>query len=293
MDDENTPHQRAELIAAESSALQVEFESWDFALAEVEESESPTIGQMIRCWRCHKSVSVVVEDCPFCAAPLVKSARLHEVTDLRPITQLLIAYSIILASSIALGLFARFAADARDAFWLQAFLTLFDSGLMIGSMILIRGAVSPNSVPSFRCKLLTWLTSPLVLLGLLATNFAIAHVLRVIVGRSAFGDDGSDLLWEKLVLFVLPPAVLEELFFRRLSVDVLARHVDRHSAIWLGGLMFGLAHIGQPFGIPYLCVFGVVLGYIRLGTGSLWLPMILHSIHNAVVILAEGQFYDG
>lgn len=53
-------------------------------------------------------------------------------------------------------------------------------------------------------------------------------------------------------------------------------------------LMFGLAHVGQPFSIPVLILIGVTLGYARIHSGGLALPMLMHGAHNFVVLWIEG-----
>jgi membrane protease YdiL (CAAX protease family) len=51
--------------------------------------------------------------------------------------------------------------------------------------------------------------------------------------------------------------------------------------------MFGLAHLGMPLSIPMLILVGLGFGYLRVGSRSIILPMILHFAHNATVTLVE------
>jgi len=90
-----------------------------------------------------------------------------------------------------------------------------------------------------------------------------------------------------LVLFTycLEPALVEELFFRYLALDTLRGVMNVHAAVVVSSVMFGLAHIGVPLSIPMLALVGVALGYARVASGRLALPMLLHFIHNLVVVV--------
>jgi membrane protease YdiL (CAAX protease family) len=93
-----------------------------------------------------------------------------------------------------------------------------------------------------------------------------------------------------LVLFAycLEPAVVEELFFRYLALDTLRGVMNVHAAVVISSVMFGLAHIGVPLSIPMLALVGVALGYARVASGRLALPMVLHFLHNFVIVLRHG-----
>jgi membrane protease YdiL (CAAX protease family) len=47
--------------------------------------------------------------------------------------------------------------------------------------------------------------------------------------------------------------------------------------------MFGLAHLGVPLSVPILILIGVMLGYARVLTGGVCIPILLHFIHNMLV----------
>jgi CAAX protease family protein len=89
------------------------------------------------------------------------------------------------------------------------------------------------------------------------------------------------------LLVCIQPAVVEEFFFRYLAMNAIRRHVGMHGTVWVVAVMFGLAHIGQPIGIPVLILAGVFLGYARILSGGLLLPMLLHLIHNTVFLYLQ------
>ena len=50
-------------------------------------------------------------------------------------------------------------------------------------------------------------------------------------------------------------------------------------------LAFGLAH-GLVVGLPVLTIFGAILAWLRLKTGSLYPPIALHALFNGAALIA-------
>lgn len=84
-----------------------------------------------------------------------------------------------------------------------------------------------------------------------------------------------------LVSTVVPFA--EELFFRGLGVRAL-QFFGGMSAVVITGLVFGFSH-GVLGALPPLVLFGIVLGWVRLRSGSVWPGVLAHGFFNAVGIL--------
>jgi membrane protease YdiL (CAAX protease family) len=101
-------------------------------------------------------------------------------------------------------------------------------------------------------------------------------------------DDPTPWTYFTLITVVIQPAIIEELFFRYLAIGVLRQVTGNHAAVFVSSVMFALAHIYNPFGMPYLFVCGMFLGYVRIGTGTILLPILFHGIHNAIVVYLEG-----
>jgi membrane protease YdiL (CAAX protease family) len=99
-----------------------------------------------------------------------------------------------------------------------------------------------------------------------------------------FPEDTSYWWWWAATICV-QPAIVEELFFRGCCWRVMTPVMGVHTTVLVSSIMFGFAHIGVPLSIPILTAVGLLLGYSRAWSGSLWLPMILHFVHNLVVIL--------
>ncbi len=127
-----------------------------------------------------------------------------------------------------------------------------------------------------------------------------------IIGAYLWLSDGgtpySGNQW--LVTEVVTVPIVEESVWRGLVFTALLLAFGRlypgrvagHLAVWLSGLAFGLLHAGNALaGVPIAFVgvqvlnatlWGVVYGYARARTESIYPPMLLHAAMNLVVILA-------
>jgi membrane protease YdiL (CAAX protease family) len=128
--------------------------------------------------------------------------------------------------------------------------------------------------------------------AMLAVNFGYGLALRfffeVVAGVTPEPEDGAEMGlrdgWIAVVLICVQPAIVEEFFFRFLLLGHLRSHVGVHAAVWLSSVFFAAAHLGQIAGMPVLLLLGAVMGYARVYSGGLALPMLLHFFHNLAVI---------
>ena len=80
-------------------------------------------------------------------------------------------------------------------------------------------------------------------------------------------------------------AVGEELIFRGILVKIfreLTRNV--HLAVIIPAFLFSALHL-QFYGFFGRFVLGIVLGYLFVWSGSLWVPVIVHFLNNAMAVL--------
>ena len=130
--------------------------------------------------------------------------------------------------------------------------------------------------------------SPFILGGLLALNVGYHTLMRNYVQFPfhLHGISREPIGWS-IILTCVQPAIVEELFLRYLTLGTLARVMSVKEAIFVSALMFGMAHSWVPLAIPMLTALGVGLGIIRVWSGSMVLPIMLHAVHNAAVIYLE------
>lgn len=95
---------------------------------------------------------------------------------------------------------------------------------------------------------------------------------------------GNGLLPLLLALGVLAP-LAEELLFRGTVLPVFARAWGGRAAVPLSAALFAAFHLSAAqIVVPFLL--GLVLGWLRLRTGSLWACVAAHAAHNAATLAA-------
>jgi hypothetical protein len=91
---------------------------------------------------------------------------------------------------------------------------------------------------------------------------------------------GAFLAFGAVATFVAP--LVEELTFRGIGFALLAPY-GKWVAILTTGLLFGVWH-GLVVALPVLAAFGIVLGWLRSTTGSVYPCIALHAIFNGIAI---------
>jgi len=136
-----------------------------------------------------------------------------------------------------------------------------------------------------------WLSAGPLLALLLGINWSYHELLRNALGQPPFIEFIELDVRSNPALIVLAvcvqPAIVEELFFRYLALTHLRSVMGLHGAVWVSSVMFGMAHIHAPLSIPILILVGAGLGYMRVWSGGLAIPMVMHAVHNAVVLYLE------
>ncbi|MHC4983492.1 MAG: lysostaphin resistance A-like protein [Planctomycetota bacterium] len=93
--------------------------------------------------------------------------------------------------------------------------------------------------------------------------------------------------WAVIVLLVcVQPPIIEELAFRGVILARLTHILGSRDAVIVSAAMFMVLHLAV-FSFPHLLLMGLVLGYLRIRSGSLYPCMAMHFTHNLLVILAE------
>lgn len=96
----------------------------------------------------------------------------------------------------------------------------------------------------------------------------------------------SILLLNIFVLAVLP-AIGEELLFRGTMQTFLQKWTkSSHWAIWITAFVFSAIHFQISGFVPRMLI-GAYLGYLFYWSGSLWLPILAHFMHNSMSLLSD------
>ncbi len=93
-----------------------------------------------------------------------------------------------------------------------------------------------------------------------------------------------------VLALVIVPAILEEVFFRGLLWSALKSRGGALVTIGVSGLLFGATHVilDGALGLERLVpstLLGLILGVVCWRSGSLWPSVIMHVLHNTILLL--------
>ena len=107
-------------------------------------------------------------------------------------------------------------------------------------------------------------------------------MLEELVGAGA--EDGLDAALVGTLAVVLAP-IAEELLFRGIVLPHLARALSPWAAIAASAVLFGMLHVDHGVLLVGPLTIGIVLGWARWRTGSIGVPILLHTTVNGVAML--------
>ncbi len=100
------------------------------------------------------------------------------------------------------------------------------------------------------------------------------------------GEPGVSSLLINLVMIALLPALGEELLFRSALLGIFRKMFRGiHWPVILSSVIFSALHL-QFFGFLPRFMLGLVFGYLYLWSGSVWVPVSMHFVNNASVVIA-------
>jgi len=102
----------------------------------------------------------------------------------------------------------------------------------------------------------------------------------------------SDLgVWGGILRIVIIAPIVEELIFRGVIMAGFSRIYHPVFAILFSALLFALFHL-NPWQFPAAFALGLILGWIRIRTGSVLACIAGHAIHNGLVFLSVLYYAD-
>jgi len=91
-------------------------------------------------------------------------------------------------------------------------------------------------------------------------------------------------VWGGIMRVVIIAPVVEELIFRGVIMAGFIRNYKAVYAIFFSALLFALFHL-NPWQFPATFLLGLMLGWLRIRTGSILACIAGHAIHNGIVFL--------
>lgn len=88
-----------------------------------------------------------------------------------------------------------------------------------------------------------------------------------------------------LIIMAIIPAIGEELFFRGfLQKSLISITKNQHIAVLITSFLFSAIHFHLDGFFPRFML-GILLGYMFLWSGSLWIPILAHFTNNAIAVI--------
>jgi membrane protease YdiL (CAAX protease family) len=254
---------------------------------------APALSPRVKCWRCGRDETPVARRCPLCSARLTEDEPPSQSAGLgaprsSQLLFILLMYGFFLATSVIWGwviLAERDQMTRDDLNTGTALIEGIDTLLVIIAMAGV-GRMGLAAVTT-RTRIVAWTVAGPALALLIGLNLLYGLVLREFLKPPGFlVPETTQITLFTVALTCVQPAMVEELFFRYLALGVLSRATTMTTAVWVSSVMFAIAHIYNPLGLPYLFLAGVLFGLARV-YGGLLLPMTLHFLHNFAVMAIE------
>lgn len=106
-----------------------------------------------------------------------------------------------------------------------------------------------------------------------------------------FSDKSPSGLILNLLVIAAVAGLAEELFFRGCLQQIIRKIVNnKHAAIWITAIIFSIIHF-QFYGFIPRVLLGALLGYLFVWSGSISVPIIVHTMHNAINVIISHIYY--
>ncbi len=126
------------------------------------------------------------------------------------------------------------------------------------------------------------------LVPLMALNLAYSGLIRALLGAEDFSfyqffSDAGYSPTVAVMVVCVGPAIIEEVGFRGLVLPWLLNAFGPWKALVFSSGLFMVLHFSL-LGSLYLFLVGMLLGWVWLRTRSLYPPMLIHFLHNVMVL---------
>jgi len=133
--------------------------------------------------------------------------------------------------------------------------------------------------------------APLALLLIFSISYIVGQIMTLLPGYKAMLEMYKAMFAgvNPIGLFIgaaLIGPICEEIIFRGVILEGLAKKYSPTKAIVFGALIFGIIHL-QPLQVINAFFLGLALGWIYLRTQSLWVCIIAHVLYNAIALSGD------
>lgn len=240
------------------------------------------------CKTCNTPLESAVNYCPNCGASIHKKTQKERNEPLN----LVIAFYVVMLVFLVINFFLY----QEDSSLIQDIATESIFALLIVGFTFFD---FKNIIKLYRFPTI----SILPLLGYLAIPFVSAFVvyyavefINILVSDETYNyylgyvDYPNPMFWAILFIAIFPP-VFEELGFRGFLYNQLHKITSTKVTIILTSFIFALVHF-SIISLLWIFPFGLLLGYLRHKYNTLWIGMIIHFIHNFIVLYLDYYYYN-
>ena len=147
----------------------------------------------------------------------------------------------------------------------------------------------------FPMRFFNWLLLPAILITLAGLQFFLNEISMTVekvlpppgwfmeLFAKLFESDFG--IWGGILRVVVLAPIVEELIFRGVIFSGFQRIYPSFWAIFFSALLFALFHL-NPWQLLPTFFLGLLLGYVRLRSGSLLAAIFTHALHNGMVFLS-------
>jgi membrane protease YdiL (CAAX protease family) len=181
--------------------------------------------------------------------------------------------------------------------WSSSVAAVIQYALMLGILLLIARGLPIRETFGLR-RPASWPRAvgytAIALLAIWGASAALAPFLDANEEQGFVPDEWDSSRFGAFAAFFVAVAVVapivEELTYRGLGFSLLAPY-GTVVAVVVTGALFGVAH-GLLVALPILVIFGLVVGWLRAKTESVYPSMILHGIFNGVAVVVSVALVD-
>ncbi len=209
----------------------------------------------------------------------------------------LVGWAILVGVLASISYAANFAAEGDppdDALyrWSTAVGGLVQYAIILVIVLALARGLAPATLglraPSSWRSAAGWLVAAMVaiwVIGAILNIFLEAGEEQGLVPEG-WDPDRAAAFAANFVVVALVAPVVEELTYRGLGFAAVRDTFGAAAAIVVTAVAFGLAH-GLVVALPVLTIFGLILGWLRWRTASLYPPIILHALFNGIALIAS------
>jgi len=186
------------------------------------------------------------------------------------------------------GNFLGFPAPLALAVLLEAFFlgaVYFYAGVKRAATIRQLGFLPPEGNRPYLLALGAWIVGIVILIAWgLITEIIGIDLFKIPAPASELVDySGIQLMFSIIVIGLFGP-FCEEIFFRGFALPVFARRYGLWGGILISAALFSAFHFSIGALVP-IFIFGIVLAWLYVRTGSIYPSMVAHAVQNIVATL--------